>query len=59
MLLSAAARVAPLVSDPAALMSQAGLSGIGTRPPIKELFALWPCLIPRELVPVNVDMVEA
>jgi len=37
----------------------AGLSGIGTRPPIKELFALWPCLIPRELVPVKVDMVEA
>jgi two-component system sensor histidine kinase PilS (NtrC family) len=29
MLLSAAARVAPLVADPAALMSQAGLSGIG------------------------------
>jgi hypothetical protein len=37
----------------------AGLSGIGTRPPIKELFALWPCLIPRELVPIAVDMVEA
>lgn len=37
----------------------AGLSGIGTRPPIKELFALWPCLIPRELVPVNVDIVTA
>jgi Acyclic terpene utilisation family protein AtuA len=37
----------------------AGLSGIGTRPPIKELFALWPCLIPRELVPITVDMVEA
>ena len=37
----------------------AGLSGIGTRPPIKELFALWPCLCPRELVPVQVDLVEA
>jgi hypothetical protein len=37
----------------------AGLSGIGTRPAIKELFALWPCLIPRELVPVHVDVVEA
>lgn len=37
----------------------AGLSGIGTRPPIKELFALWPCLIPRELVPVQADIVEA
>jgi hypothetical protein len=37
----------------------AGASGIGTRPPVKELFALWPCLIPRELVPVSVDVVEA
>lgn len=37
----------------------AGLSGIGTRPPIKELYALWPCLIPREHVEVKVDLVEA
>lgn len=37
----------------------AGLSGIGTRPPLKELYALWPCLVPRELIHVNVDVVEA
>jgi hypothetical protein len=37
----------------------AGLSGIGTRPPLKELYALWPCLVPRNLVPVSVDVVEA
>jgi hypothetical protein len=44
----------------------AGLSGIGTRPPLKELFALWPCLIPREhielaieLVSVGTELVEA
>jgi hypothetical protein len=37
----------------------AGVGGIGTRPPVKELFGLWPCLIPRELVPVSVDMVES
>jgi hypothetical protein len=37
----------------------AGASGIGTRPPIKELFGLWSSLIPREQVPVAVDLVEA
>jgi hypothetical protein len=37
----------------------AGLSGIGTRPALKELYALWPCLVPRELVPISVDIVEA
>jgi hypothetical protein len=36
----------------------AGLAGIGTRPPLKELYALWPCLIPRELVPQTVELVE-
>ena len=37
----------------------AGASGIGTRPAIKELYGIWPCLIPRELVPTTVDVVEA
>ena len=36
----------------------AGASGIGTRPPIKELYAIWPCLIPRELVTIKTDMIE-
>ncbi len=37
----------------------AGASGIGTRPAIKELYGIWPCLIPRELVHERVDIVEA
>lgn len=37
----------------------AGASGIGTRPAIKELYGLWPCLVPRELIPERVDLVEA
>jgi hypothetical protein len=37
----------------------AGASGIGTRPAIKELFGLWPCLVPRELIETRVDLVEA
>lgn len=36
----------------------AGASGIGTRPPIKELYGIWPCLIPRELITVKTDIVE-
>ena len=36
----------------------AGASGIGTRPPIKELYGIWPCLVPREIVKVSVDMLE-
>jgi hypothetical protein len=36
----------------------AGASGIGTRPPIKELYGIWPCLIPRELVTVKTDIIE-
>lgn len=36
----------------------AGVAGVGTRPPLKELFAIWPCLIPREHVTQSVQMVE-
>jgi hypothetical protein len=36
----------------------AGASGIGTRPPIKELFGIWPCLIPRELITIKTSIVE-
>ncbi len=36
----------------------AGASGIGTRPPIKELFGIWPCLIPRELISQKVEILE-
>jgi hypothetical protein len=35
----------------------AGVAGVGTRPPLKELYALWPCLVPREHVKQHVDMV--
>lgn len=35
----------------------AGLGGLGTRLPITELFAIWPCLIPRDLVKQTVDHV--
>lgn len=37
----------------------AGLAGIGTRPPLKELYALWPCLLDRELVPQQVEIITA
>lgn len=36
----------------------AGASGIGTRPPIKELYGIWPCLIPRELVEIKTEILE-
>src|SRR5690606_19599590 len=36
----------------------ARVGGIGTRPPLKELFALWPCLIPREDVTETVEILE-
>jgi hypothetical protein len=36
----------------------AGVAGVGTRPPLKELFAIWPCLIPREHVVQSVELVE-
>lgn len=36
----------------------AGASGIGTRPPIKELYGIWPCLLPRELVTVKTEIIE-
>jgi hypothetical protein len=36
----------------------AGVAGVGTRPPLKELYAIWPCLIPREHVTQSVEMVE-
>lgn len=36
----------------------AGASGIGTRPPIKELYGIWPCLIPRELITQKVEITE-
>jgi hypothetical protein len=35
----------------------AGLGGLGTRLPITELFAVWPCLIPRDRVPSAVEMI--
>jgi hypothetical protein len=36
----------------------AGVAGVGTRPPLKELYALWPCLIPRDKVVQSVHMME-
>ena len=36
----------------------AGASGIGTRPPIKELFGIWPCMIPREFITQKVAITE-
>ncbi len=36
----------------------AGHGGITTRPQIKELYGLWSCLIPRELVDIRVSYVE-
>jgi hypothetical protein len=36
----------------------AGVGGIGTRPPLKELFAIWPCLVPREHISAHVEMLE-
>jgi hypothetical protein len=35
----------------------AGVAGIGTRPPLKELYAIWPSLIPREMIEQQVEMV--
>jgi hypothetical protein len=35
----------------------AGVAGIGTRPPLKELFAIWSSLIPRDRIEQHVDMV--
>jgi hypothetical protein len=34
----------------------AGLGGLGTRLPITELFAVWPCLIDRDKVPSSVEI---
>jgi Acyclic terpene utilisation family protein AtuA len=36
----------------------AGVAGVGTRPPLKELFGLWPCLLPREYISQSVELVE-
>lgn len=36
----------------------AGVAGVGTRPPLKELYAIWPCLVPREHVTQSVEMLE-
>lgn len=36
----------------------AGVAGVGTRPPLKELFALWPCLVPRDHIKQSTDMLE-
>lgn len=36
----------------------AGAAGIGTRPPIKELYGIWPCLIPREFITVTTEILE-
>jgi hypothetical protein len=36
----------------------AGVAGVGTRPPLKELFALWSSLIPRAYVEQSVQMLE-
>ena len=36
----------------------AGLGGLGTRLPITELFAVWPCLIPRGRVDTIVEWVD-
>ena len=36
----------------------AGVAGVGTRPPLKELYAIWPCLIPREHVVQAVELLE-
>ena len=33
-------------------------AGVGTRPPLKELYAIWPCLIPREHVTQSVEILE-
>ena len=36
----------------------AGVAGVGTRPPLKELYAIWPCLVPREHVPTRFAFLE-
>lgn len=37
----------------------AGVAGVGTRPPLKELFALWPCLVPRTYIQQVTELVVA
>jgi hypothetical protein len=37
----------------------AGVAGVGTRPALKELYAIWPCLVPREHVVQRVEMLES
>jgi len=34
----------------------AGVAGVGTRPPLKELYAVWPALVPRELVTHHIEL---
>jgi hypothetical protein len=34
------------------------VAGVGTRPPLKELYAIWSCLIPREHVVQSVELLE-
>ena len=36
----------------------AGVAGVGTRPPLKELFAIWPALVPREHITASVELLE-
>jgi hypothetical protein len=36
----------------------AGVAGVGTRPPLKELYAIWSSLIPREHVVQSVELLE-
>lgn len=36
----------------------AGVSGVGTRPPLKELFGIWPCLLPRKYITQQVEYLE-
>ncbi len=36
----------------------AGVAGVGTRPPLKELFAIWPALVPREHITTSVELLE-
>ncbi|MFD2351350.1 acyclic terpene utilization AtuA family protein [Nonomuraea ferruginea] len=43
---------------PSTTTARLSVGGIGTRPPLKELFSLWPCLIPREHVTAAVDILE-
>jgi hypothetical protein len=36
----------------------AGVAGVGTRPPLKELYAIWPCLVPREHIVQWVEVLD-